>query len=28
VWVQDPRAMEAPDADFGRPCSVLLVGDR
>jgi hypothetical protein len=28
VWVQDPRAMEAPDADFGRPGSVLLVGDR
>lgn len=26
VWVQDPRAMEAPDADFGRPGSVLLVG--
>jgi hypothetical protein len=28
VWVQDPRAMEAPDADFGRPGSVLLVGVR
>jgi hypothetical protein len=26
IWVQDPRAMEAPDADFGRPGSVLLVG--
>jgi hypothetical protein len=26
TWVQDPRAMEAPDADFGRPGSVLLVG--
>ena len=26
VWVQDPRAMEAPDLDFGRPGSVLLVG--
>lgn len=26
VWVQDPRALEAPDADFGRPGSVLLVG--
>ncbi|MFI5038527.1 MAG: isoamylase early set domain-containing protein [Solirubrobacterales bacterium] len=28
VWVQDPRAMVAPDADFGRPGSVLLVGAR
>lgn len=26
IWVQDPRAMEAPDADFDRPGSVLLVG--
>lgn len=26
LWVQDPRAMEARDADFGRPGSVLLVG--
>lgn len=26
AWVQDPRAMEAPDLDFGRPGSVLLVG--
>lgn len=25
IWVQDPRAIEAPDADFGRPGSVLLV---
>ena len=26
VWVRDPRAPTAPDADFGRPGSVLLVG--
>jgi len=26
VWVRDPRAVAAPDADFGRPGSVLLVG--
>ena len=26
VWVRDPRAPRAPDADFGRPGSVLLVG--
>lgn len=26
VWVRDPRAPAAPDADFGRPGSVLLVG--
>jgi hypothetical protein len=26
VWVRDPRAPSAPDADFGRPGSVLLVG--
>lgn len=26
VWVRDPRAAPAPDADFGRPGSVLLVG--
>ena len=26
AWVRDPRAVEAPDADFGRPGSVLLVG--
>jgi len=26
IWVKDPRAKEAPDADFGRPGSVLLVG--
>ena len=25
-WVRDPRATPAPDADFGRPGSVLLVG--
>ena len=25
-WVRDPRAVAAPDADFGRPGSVLLVG--
>jgi hypothetical protein len=25
-WVRDPRAAAAPDADFGRPGSVLLVG--
>ena len=25
-WVRDPRATAAPDADFGRPGSVLLVG--
>ena len=25
-WVRDPRATRAPDADFGRPGSVLLVG--
>lgn len=25
VWVRDPRAPSAPDADFGRPGSVLLV---
>ena len=24
-WVRDPRAVAAPDADFGRPGSVLLV---
>jgi hypothetical protein len=26
MWVRDPRAPRAPDADFGRPGSVLLVG--
>jgi hypothetical protein len=26
IWVRDPRAVSAPDADFGRPGSVLLVG--
>jgi hypothetical protein len=26
VWVRDPRAPSAPDADFGHPGSVLLVG--
>jgi hypothetical protein len=26
VWVRDPRAPAAPDADFGRPGSVMLVG--
>jgi hypothetical protein len=26
VWKRDPRAASAPDADFGRPGSVLLVG--
>jgi hypothetical protein len=26
IWVRDPRAPSAPDADFGRPGSVLLVG--
>lgn len=26
LWVRDPRAPSAPDADFGRPGSVLLVG--
>lgn len=26
VWIRDPRATAAPDADFGRPGSVLLVG--
>jgi hypothetical protein len=26
VWVRDPRAPVAPDADFGRPGSILLVG--
>jgi hypothetical protein len=26
VWMRDPRAAAAPDADFGRPGSVLLVG--
>lgn len=26
IWVRDPRAPAAPDADFGRPGSVLLVG--
>jgi hypothetical protein len=26
LWVSDPRAPSAPDADFGRPGSVLLVG--
>ncbi|HET9011152.1 MAG TPA: isoamylase early set domain-containing protein [Gemmatimonadaceae bacterium] len=26
LWVRDPRAPRAPDADFGRPGSVLLVG--
>ena len=26
VWVRDPRAPAAADADFGRPGSVLLVG--
>ena len=26
VWKRDPRAAAAPDADFGRPGSVLLVG--
>ena len=25
-WVRDPRATAAPDADFGRPGSVVLVG--
>lgn len=26
VWMRDPRSAEAVDADFGRPGSVLLVG--
>ena len=26
VWMRDPRSPEASDADFGRPGSVLLVG--
>ncbi len=26
LWMRDPRAERAPDADFGRPGSVLLVG--
>ena len=26
VWMRDPRGLEAADADFGRPGSVLLVG--
>ncbi|MEP6732859.1 MAG: hypothetical protein ABJE10_19600 [bacterium] len=26
LWTRDPRAAAAPDADFGRPGSVLLVG--
>lgn len=26
LWQRDPRAAAAPDADFGRPGSVLLVG--
>jgi hypothetical protein len=26
IWMRDPRAPAAPDADFGRPGSVLLVG--
>ncbi|MEO5814074.1 MAG: isoamylase early set domain-containing protein [Gemmatimonadaceae bacterium] len=26
LWMRDPRATAAPDADFGRPGSVLLVG--
>ena len=26
LWVRDPRAPAAPDVDFGRPGSVLLVG--
>ena len=26
VWMRDPHATAAPDADFGRPGSVLLVG--
>ena len=26
VWTRDPRATAAPDADFGRPGSLLLVG--
>lgn len=26
VWMRDPRSPAAPDADFGRPGSVLLVG--
>ena len=26
LWVRDPRTPAAPDADFGRPGSVLLVG--
>lgn len=26
VWMRDPRTPAAPDADFGRPGSVLLVG--
>lgn len=26
LWVRDPRAVAAPDADFGRPGSVLMVG--
>jgi 1,4-alpha-glucan branching enzyme len=25
IWRRDPRAAAAPDADFGRPGSVLLV---
>lgn len=28
VWVRDPRALAAPDADFGRPGSILLVPQR
>ncbi|MEO7456529.1 MAG: isoamylase early set domain-containing protein, partial [Gemmatimonadaceae bacterium] len=26
IWMRDPRSVAAPDADFGRPGSVLLVG--
>jgi 1,4-alpha-glucan branching enzyme len=26
VWMRDPRSPEAADEDFGRPGSVLLVG--
>jgi hypothetical protein len=26
VWMRDPRTPAAPDADFGRPGSVLLIG--
>jgi hypothetical protein len=26
VWMRDPRTPAAPDVDFGRPGSVLLVG--